>query len=393
MLIASLFMIGAIHTLIFAVFEFPSNFLLGQAQVYTFYCKLLLYVVTVATSFGHQAICRNLGLKKALIIGLVLNAVGLATLWVNKYMGGLISLIFLDMIFFGAALPSVINALITYIIIEIPKNVGMGIISLFAAFNAGVMIAPLALDLFKDTTFQDGLYAFLLFLLFIATLFVMKYFFDPPYPSHLKHLRKGSLIWKELHYRLGLFLVAIICYGLTENTFNLWGFVKIASHLGESIANETISIFWLFLIVGQVVLLIPLYFFPAKRVFYILIVVLISDLYFFSQQSHLYGFIGALMIGGFSCSVVFPILLSMIQKELIEFGKGKQILPYIETSVSVLLAGYFMGVGAIDLWVDKEGSLATPHKIHYYMAMGFIGMTGVIAFFLNLTAPKRKQPS
>jgi hypothetical protein len=382
-------MIGALHTLIFAVFEFPSNFLLGESQLYSFYCKIVLYAVAIGVSFSHQAICRTIGLKKNLLLGLLFNAFGLATLWLNHYIGGFVALIFLDMVFFGAALTSVINALVTYVIIEMPKHVGSGIIVLFACFNGGVMLAPLLIDVFKGVTYQNGIYAFLLLLLAISTLFVARYFIDPPYPAHLKHLRKGTLVWKELHYRLGLIFAAIIFYGLTENTFNLWGFVRIASHLGQSVANETISFFWLFLIIGQIVLLIPLYFFPARKVFYFLIAVLIADLYFFAHQRHLYGLLAGLMIGGFCCSVVFPILLSMIEKDLVKFGKGKHILPYIETSVSVLMAGYFIGVGTIDLWIDKLGENALPSRSHYYMAMGYMAMTGLIALFLNLTAPKR----
>lgn len=389
-IIVSLFLIGAIHTLVFAVFEFPSNFLLGKAASYAFYCKIVLYAMAIGVSFSHQSICRTFGLKKTLVVGLLFNSFGLVTLWINKYLGGLVPLVFLDMFFFGVALTSVINVLITYIVLELPKAVGVGIITLFAAFNAGVMLAPLTIDIFHRSPFPEGIYIFLLLLLLFAARFVAKHFFEPPYPPHLRHLRKGTLIWRDLHYRLGLFLLAVIFYGLTETTFNLWGFVKIASQIGESIANETISLLWLFLIIGQLVLLIPLYFFPSRRIFYFNIVALICDLFFFSRQTHLAGFITALMIGGFFSSVIFPILLSMIEKELIQFGKKKEILPYIETSVSVLMAGYFIGVGTIDLWVETADKTVIP-VTPFYLGMCFIAATGLIGAFLNLTAHHHRK--
>ncbi len=390
-----LFLIGTLHTMILAIFQIPKNFLMGhESSTFALICKLILYTIAIFVSVKHQTLCRALGLRKTLYFGLLCNFFGIATLFLNTYFSqgdGLIALVLLDMIFFGMALTSVVNVLVTYITIEFPKKVGLGIVALFAFFNLGPMIAPILVDYFQ--TFQDHsiLYFFLMFLLLVSIWYVHANFFDAPIDPEKVHLRKGSLIWKQLHYRLALFVVAIIAYGFTESTFSLWGYTQIKGVLGASIADDAIPFFWMFLIVGQIILLIPLYFFPAKRIFYFLVVLTISVALAFPSQQHLAGFLVSLCLAGFGCSAVFPILLSQMEKELLPFIARSKLLPYIEKSISLMIAGYFIGVGLIDLWVE----LSAIHPVlssaaHFRLAAGTIAFTGLISLFLDLTVPKNE---
>lgn len=383
-----LFLIGSLHTMIFAIFQIPENFLMGRdSMLLTFTCKVVLYVFAIGTSLAHQLLCRKLGLRKALYFGLLCNFFGVSTLFVNQFQGmvGIIPLIFLDMVFFGMALTSVINALVTYIIIEFPKRVGIAVVILFAFFNLGAMLAPV----FQHIG-TEKMYVILAVLLILSIWFVHTFFFDAPV-SKQPHLKKGSLIWKQLHYRLLLFVIAIIAYSLTETTFNLWTYIDLQSLFGTKVADDTIPFFWMFLIIGQVVLLIPLYFFPAKRVFYFLVLVIMTAAFTLPIQENLIGIIGWLAVAGFGCSAVFPILLSQMEKEMLPFARGKKILPYIEKSISLMFAGYFTGVGIIDLWVlalGKDPILTTAS--HFHLAAVYIGITGTIALFLDITTPELK---
>lgn len=387
-----LFLIGALHTMIINFFQVPGNFLLGnETENLAFYCKIILYASAIAVSLSHQWLCKTIGLKKALYLGLWFNFFGLATLLLAHLLKtkGALPLIFLDMIFFGIALTSVINSLITYITLEFPKKTGAGITALFAAFNAGVMMAPILIDVFRRWEIQLLIYPFLMGLLLLGIWFVKSVFLDPKYPKHLEHLRKGTLIWQELHYRLVLYLSCIILYGIVESTFNLWGFLRIEDFLGRVNANETISFFWLFMIIGQIILLLPLYFFSAKRVFYLLQAMIMSALFLLPYQKTTGGFIAVLILGGFGCSAVFPILVSMIEKELLEFAKGSRLYPYFETACSVMIAGYFIGLATNDLWVEKTpnpslGALSN----HFLLAMLCLGGLIVVSIYLNLTSPK-----
>jgi hypothetical protein len=387
----SLFLIGSLHTMIFAIFQLPDNFLLGHAsKSLEFSSKAILYFMAVGTSACHQILCRKMGLRKTLYFGLLCNLIGTASLWLNQTLNtqNHLAFIYLDMVFFGLALTSVINSLVTYIVIEFPKKVGTGIVALFAFLNLGAMLGPLLQGLFRHLNVDLYTYPFLILLLCLAIWFVHVYFFDPPFPAHLVHLRKGTLIWKELHYRLGLYILAIIAYGLTESTFSIWGYAHIKHLLGTTAASDATSFFWLFLIVGQIFLLLPLYFLPAKRIFYPLILIIMGAGAYFSLQHSLFGFIGGLAAAGFGCSAIFPILLSMMEKEILPFARGKPLLFFIELIVSLMLGGYFLGVGINDLWITLYGErpLLSPH---FNLAILYIGITGLITLFLNLTLAKK----
>jgi hypothetical protein len=146
------------------------------------------------------------------------------------------------------------------------------------------------------------------------------------------------------------------------------------------------------MIVGQVILLLPLYFLPARLVFYTLILLIIVALTMFPMQDTRTGFIAALCMGGFGCSAVFPILISMIEKELFQFAKGSRLYPFFETACSVMMAGYFIGVGTNDLWSEKATSLSESLiSNHFLNAIIFIVSVGLIAIYLILTRNKKEQ--
>jgi hypothetical protein len=386
----ALFLIGALHTMIFTIFQIPENFLMGkELPLFGLTCKVLFYASALGIGISHQSLCHRFGLRKTLYFGLLCNFVGLAILLLNQSISngeGLIPLILLDMLFFGMALTSVINALVTYIVIEYPKKVGLGIVALFAFFNLGDMLAPLVIDISHVLEGSFFVYYLLMVLLGCSIWFIHVRFFDPPLQRARVQMKKGSVIWRLLHYRLGLFVLAIICYGLAETTFNIWGHVQVKTLFGELMANEAISFFWLFLILGQIFLLIPLYFIPAQKIFYFLALIVMSAAFYFPLQNTLFGLIVWLAIAGFGSSAVFPILLSQMEKEILPFAQGHQILPYIEKSISLMNAGYILGIGIIDFWVELVGS--TPYfslVTHFHFAIAFMAVTTLISMFLSHT--------
>jgi hypothetical protein len=388
----SLFLIGSLHTMIFSFFEYPTNFFVHDLPKNTIIAlKAVLYISAVIVSFSHQFLCRNIGLKISLAAGLFCNLLGLGALWVNHFVAPHISLLFFTMVLFGVALTSVINVLITYLIIEIPKYLGPAIVVLFCFFNIGAMLAPLMIHLFKKMENPNLIYHFLSGLSLVAIWFVWRVLDEPVYPRHLQHLRKGSLIWKELHYRLGLFFLALLGYGVTENTFNLWGFQAISEKYTPEIAEKAVSAFWLFLIIGQVTLLIPIFIFAMRWIYYILLSGIVATLVLLAQHESLAAFLSLLMIGGFCCSVNSPLLISIMEKEISLFASGSRLLPYVETTVSVLIAGYFIGVGIIDLWVEifEEFHIFTTAQ-HFYFAIPFIFCTAVFSFYLLNTRPSAR---
>lgn len=387
----SLFFIGTLHTLIFGTFQYPSNFIVGGAKFkhLAIDCKIVLYASAIFSSFCYQTVARVIGVKLSLIAGLFLNLMGIVILWVNHAVGGSAFLLFFDMLCFGLALTSVINVLITFIILTYPTRAGAGITALFAFLNAGIMLAPLLIGIFEHLNMTIVVFPLLMLLTFVAIWYVQKYLREPHYPTHLRHLRKGSLIWKELHYRLGLFFLCIILYGILETNFSMWGFEAVLQTFGESIALETIPFFFLFLIMGQLFLLLPLYFYSPNKIFYGLCLITIAALYFLFQQEKLFGFVLGFIFGGLGCSALFPILISMMEKELFSVARGRLILPYIETGVSVLIAGYLLGNAINDLRIGFLKEAGETPFFHLGIGIASIALMGLVGLSLNLTAPKR----
>ncbi len=155
--------------------------------------------------------------------------------------------------------------------------------------------------------------------------------------------------------------------------------------LGAKSAEETSSLFWLFMVIAQLILLIPLYFYKSIQVLIPLVFIVIGAALAFPLQSAIPGFIGALAAAGLGCSAIFPLLLSMMEKELLSFQKNGELLHYIEVGISVMLAGYFIGVGTVDLWVEVKNA---PTAFYFHLAAIFISITGLIAYFLNKFNPK-----
>lgn len=396
MMTVALFLIGTLHTMLFTIFQIPENFLMGEKSVaFGVFCKIVLYLFAILACLFHQSFCHLFGLRKTLYLGLLCNLLGFSLFVFNQAIPdtpGKVFLILFDMAVFGVAISSVINALVTYIVIEYPKNVGLAIVALFAFFNLGAMLAPILINLFPLGGLRNLMDFYLIALLVISIWFVHSFFFDPPISTEKIQMKKGSLIWKELHYRLALFVVAIASYGIAETIFNLWGYIKIKNLLGIQMANEADPIFWMFTIIGQIFLLIPLYLFSQKHIFYLLIAIVITAAYHLPEQNTLQGHILWLAIAGFGCSAVFPLLLSQMEKEMMPFATGKRMLPYIEKSISLMVAGYFTGIGIVDIWIELFGNHPYLTDLsHFHIAAYCIAVTGLIDFFLNYTAPKIKS--
>ncbi len=146
------------------------------------------------------------------------------------------------------------------------------------------------------------------------------------------------------------------------------------------------------MVISQFLLLIPLYFYKSIQVFMPLVLIVIGAAFLFPLQTTIPGFILSLSLAALGCSAIFPLLLSMMEKELLPLGDRAALLHYIEVGIAVMLAGYFLGVGTIDLWVEKAGAVS-PSSISFYfhLAALFSAITGLIAYFLHLTAPKQKE--
>lgn len=388
-----LFLIGSLHTMIFTFFQLPENYATWIPIEYLIYLKLVSYASAIVASVFHHSLCQKFGMKSIFIGSLVFNLLGLSCIllsWIHfpsdiyAY-----TLIFIGCISFGAALLVVINSLISYLTIEYPEQIYTGIIVLFMFLNLGVMLSPVLLDFFNNYDLRWLFIAALMGLLIIAIFSTKRYLFNPEFPKKDKSVRKNSLLWKDLHYRLVFFVLAIVFYGMVENTFNLWGEIYLAQYFPVEEANSIITLFWLFMILGQILILFPMYYLNPNIVFTALSVIAIGALWGLYKSENPYSLIAFIILGGVGCSGLFPLVLSSLGSQIIKDSKmeHRKFLPYIEMGSAYILAGYILGIGLIDLfhvWNLNQELLDLP--AHFYYASWCVLGTLAIYLFLDLYA-------
>jgi MFS family permease len=401
LVILSLFAISCLHAIAFGFVQYPSNFLTAHVSR-TFHTGLIivLYSTALIMALFYRWYTRRWGIKSSLIIGLILYFFGLIFLQTPQYYFDIFLIDYIclaiGMIFLGTAFSMVFIGLITYLTIEIPKNLGMSIIILFAFMNLGAMLSSILLNLF--TSWNAGLYLLLVLecLIVISILYIHFYLSSPIIPEYL-YQKKSHDLWKKMGYRLFLFILTIVLYGICENTFNLYGEQFLTFFLEPKVIHNTISIFWLFMILGQILMLFPLYFISARNIYYFLIFLMIVALLAFPFQTNLPGFLIILALGGTACAAIFPILLAMLEEEIKEidiFTTYKNILPYLEMSTAWMIIGYLIGTGLVTIRSSLQISFTFKEtEQHFFIAIGYAVIMLVIAIYLFLSFKPQKRPN
>ncbi len=247
--------VNLVHLMIVTYFQIPGNFVDETFREYIFLTNSLYYGIGVVSTFFYPLIARKLGLKYTLMLAIAFDMIGLSSLWLSITLGGNLPLIFISTDFWGLSLLTIGVSIISYLVIAFPKKLGVSLMILFAFGEAGAIIANLLFDTFSSLQFNEGFFLLSIILLSLLIYFVNTEFSEPVYPKHLRHLRKGSLIWSEFHYRLIFFMVAAIGYGLIESIFSIWGEAYLAQFMPETLVLSTISIFWFCMLLGQILLL------------------------------------------------------------------------------------------------------------------------------------------
>jgi MFS family permease len=396
-----LFLITALHTLTFCMAQNPGEFFhVSFSHTFRLALVIVLYGSVVLMSLFNQFFTRKFGMKNLLLGGFLFYFWGLILFFISQFSRGSVmltdSLLILGMVACGIAFSSVFIALITYIIIEIPRYMGVTITAMFAFANIGVMLASLVTNFFDSWQGEMFFLIFVESLILFSVIYIGEYFVDPPFPKHLVHLRKSTLIWKELHTRFFLFVLLIIFYGICETTMILWGEKFLNFFFDPKVASGLISIFWIFLIVGQFLILVPLYFFAARNVFFFLVFLLILVLISFPVQDDWIGFVSRLALGGIACSACSPILLAMLEEELKEVQKCEhfrlRILPSMELGIAWIIVGYIFGVGIVAFAAETKKELTQAIVEHQFVfAIVCASFMLLIAIYLSYSLHRKKK--
>lgn len=392
-----LFFIGSLHAMIFTFFQLPNNYEMHITFEYKVYAKFISYAAAILASIFHNNLTIKLGVKNIFVAGLTLNLVGLILIllsWVNFPNNSILYLcILLAFLSFGLAILSVINSLITYLISEHPNSIFSSIIVLFLSLNVGIFLSPILFSFFNYYDLKWG-FILLLMVLSLGSIFsVIKLFTEPKYPKHIQQLKKSSSLWKDLHYRLAFFMLAAIFYGIIENTISIWGENFLSTFIESKEAITISSLFWLFQVIGQLLVLIPLYYINPKIIFSILCGITLVSLWGLYKSLDPFTIALFISIGGIGCSAMLPLIIASLGKQIIKDSKKilSNFLPYIELGCSYILAGYALGYGLIDFlntWDYKQKLIHLP--VHFYYAIwAVLGML-IIYLFIEMYAKVKK---
>lgn len=404
-LVLSLFVIGgALHYIIFRFVQTP-DLLPEQLKDLSLKIRVALLLVLIFSELTgaiiNQTLARFIGLKKILLLGFGFNGFGLLCI-LFLHMGTaplhfLYALLFLKNFFMGFALTSVLVAVLSYIIYELPQRIGSGILVYFAFGNIGGFVV---FPFFYNISTAHNL-AFLFIFLFLFTtavslIFIKMTFFEPHFPKHLVHFRKGTLIWSELHYRLVLFLIAGVLFSIMENAFSSGGYVHLNRFFDSFLSFKLISLFWTFVIISQFVLSFLINIIDFKQLFYFLVLMILLALWLFPFQTGLYGLIFVFALGGIGCSGSFAIMLSSLEKELIYIARRYHhlaFLPTIECTVALMLGAYFLGEALVNLKIEFMEQIKDSDISNYFNTAALLGlvMLIIISFLFYTTSLRHKK--
>ena len=349
--------------------------------------NIFFYSVMLITSVLHPYIMRSFTLKFALLAGLVCDLVAVSIWLVNESMGGSVSLMFVSFFFVGVANVSVVNCLITYLVVEFPKSLGFAMIGLFLFANIGMAVQATLFSIWTERSFYPTFCIISITLLFLSVGFVYTQFFNPIVPKHLVHLRRGSLIWKEFHYRMALFIVAMLFYGMIETVYSSWGNIYLLNFINEKETNFAVTYFWIAMVFGQLALLAPIYYYSARKVFSLLLLYGIGVSFFLERQTEVHHLMYGYVAAGFGCSIIFPMLLAFFEKEVMKncaLSKIESPIAFIETGISLMLGGYLTGVGIVSLCIYRLGTEpAAFTSVAFHKVILFLLGIGLISTYLN----------
>jgi len=351
--------------------------------------RTVLYATAILVSLLHQPISKLIGLKLELAGGGLCSALGMLIFVIrSRLFPSSDWMMVLAMLLTGIAMLSVINCLITYVVLVFPNKTTQGIIGLLAFGNAGMLLAPLFLQLGAYLHLTTELLFFLitLLLMYVTGILIL---FDEPSHSAEAESYSGAYLRRSMPLRLSLYILAVVCYGLIESTFSLWGGEFLFHRFSALASTEGWSLFWLSMVLGQAFLLILVRRFDPRKIYLLTAANVFIAMVSFPQLSFYPLILTALVVGGIGCSFVFPTTLSFLEREILLLSHENRhlYLPMIEHAISWMTAGYLFGLGLTDVLTDWNDQI--PALVFFLAPCYLFIYVGLIAY-LNQT---RRAPS
>lgn len=402
-MIVCLCMISVLHGIIFATAQdanrFFSQIVDGVLAPYGGLLSFSLYFSGIAVALLNQTFCSYWGIKKVLILGLVASLIGIALFLLTNLLpfgSGLIYIFaFIGMLLVGAAIASVATILTTYVVVEFPKFVAVGLILLYSCLNFGVQMSDPFFEYFSKAGIETGYLIGLALIMMFFIIVIRRYFVPSDTPSNFNVAHITSQIWKVLNYRFLFFIVVMILYGMNESLFSVLGYHYLEETLSPEAAEQAVFFFWLALNLGQVGIGLPAFWILPSKVLKILPFFIITALILIPFQSLTSEFALAFTIGGLGCSAFFPLLIAMIILDIraLDINKSNHdsMISYLQVACGYMIASYIFGLGMIAFQMEimdqfPNVNLIVNFKIGIALAAVMLGLV----FYLARTSSQKE---
>ncbi len=379
-----LFLIMTLHTATLGCFQWPHSFLSREFTTHPLLYKMIFYSTAILVSLLHQPISKKIGLKMELAGGVISSALGMLLFNAHAIFfpsGHLIMI--LSMILMGIAMLSVINCLLTYVVLVFSNKTLLGIIALLAFGNGGMMLAPQLLRLGAHLQLTTELIFLIITLLLMYGAGILILFDEPSYTQD-PALQTAAYLRREMPLRFPLYLGVLAVYGLIESTFSLWGEGLLSHTFSLTPSRLATSLFWLAMVVCQILSFFLLHIFDPKKFCLFLCSMIFAAFCWMSFATSFSTLVIGMVIGGIGCSVIYSITLFFLTKEIQFFSQNNRdrYLSLIENGVSWMTASYMLTVGLTDIitdWLDRYS------KIPFLIGIIYVFILLCLIVYLNQT--------
>ncbi|HEV8017273.1 MAG TPA: MFS transporter [Steroidobacteraceae bacterium] len=335
-------------------------------------------ITAVASSLLGAGLTRRFGAKRIYLLGLCANLLAMALLVCSRFFmsehGFVYDLLLCATASMGLGFGFTVPALNTFAAAFYPQKVEKAVLALNALLGLGTMLAPILLLLFVGLGMWWGMPIFVATAILALLIFSTALPLDATQQTKDTETRQGDA---KFPARFWAFAAFALLYGICETMNGNWASVYMKTRLGAStaLASLALTVFWATVTAGRVLFAALDKWWPAKRVFRILPLVVATAFIVTAclQSGHPRLGLVAFAVAGLGCSALLPLVISFAQLEL--------------TGIAASVAGglicvYQVGYGIAAFGVGPLGKAGLPLATIYGGAAAVALVMAMLSFVL-----------
>jgi len=358
-----------------------TGFSFSEAQ-YGFISSFL-NVAAILTAFSVGIFRKKIRLERLWALGVLFVSIGelgipIASLVKNGHVFLPYGVIILSAILTGIGIALLVSSLNVILISLVPKHKPTALTGMYASISVGGAVTPfMVLYLTKIVSWKIIPLFFSLIGLLIFVLIIISI---PQLVKHEKNLSAKIDRFFSRNIKFYGFIVLILFYAFIETSYGYWSPIYLRDKgLDIQFSELSISRFWGFFALGQLISSIALYWISDKKYYFILlIIVFIAVLWTIFVKTH--NILLPFGLAGLGCSGLFPLTVHFFEKTF----------PHaIHTASGLVLGFYFSGVALNTLLISVLIKLYPSTTLHLY-SLSLLSILGLL-FLSSLLVFNRKS--